>query len=383
MNDSARAIPRLALEHISIREVRNLECVELDAAPRLNVITGNNGQGKTSILEALYLLATSRSFRTGRLGDVIRHDAAHGSVRGRFREEQAGFDGGLVREQSCGLQHGKRVVRIDGEAPESLTHYATRSPVVVFEPRQLSLSTGPAAGRRTLLDRITLFQRPELAGHRARYSQALKARQSLLTQARGPALGAADELDAFETLLASHGAAITVARQAACETLEQQVSDAFGSIGDPSIELEVRYQPGGSEEQDRAREELAARRAADAQARRAGFGPHRDDLELRLDGHPARTVGSQGQHRAITLALKIAELDCIAAARGLQPILLLDDVSSELDPERTEALFAALARTDGQIFLTTTRPNLIVSVAVAAAERRDFRVEAGQLQQDS
>jgi DNA replication and repair protein RecF len=131
-------------------------------------------------------------------------------------------------------------------------------------------------------------------------------------------------------------------------------------------------------------EELALRelhdaRRIDAQRKRTGFGPHRDDIALSIDGHPARVVASQGQHRAVTLALKIAELDCIAQARGLLPILLLDDVSSELDPERSRALFNHLATTASQIFLTTTREDIILSAGTNASERRDFRVQGGRI----
>src|SRR5205823_11419973 len=113
-----------------------------------------------------------------------------------------------------------------------------------------------------------------------------------------------------------------------------------------------------------------------AQRRRTGFGPHRDDLALVLGGHDARVVASQGQHRALTLALKSAELECIARARGVQPILLLDDVSSELDADRSAALFEHLAATESQIFLTTTRRELIAG-REGQAERADFVVDGG------
>ncbi|MFT3773811.1 MAG: AAA family ATPase [Minicystis sp.] len=130
---------------------------------------------------------------------------------------------------------------------------------------------------------------------------------------------------------------------------------------------------------EEAREELRRHRRRDAHRPNAGFGPHRDDLDLRFDGRPVRVVASQGQHRALTLALKAAETSAIAAARGLEPILLLDDVSSELDPDWTAALFTFLSLAHGQIFLTTTRPELIVTPGLGAAERRDFLVEAGAI----
>jgi DNA replication and repair protein RecF len=372
------AAQQLLLEHITIRDVRNLAHVEIDPAPRLNVIAGNNGQGKTSILESLYLLGTSRSFRTSKLPELVRHGASCASVRGAFSERSGDRQTTVRRSQSAGLEGGRRVLRIDEEPPASLAHYATRSPLVVFDPSQMTLSTGPASGRRLLLDRVTLFTDVGLATHRSRYNRALKARQQLLAPF-GPPPGA-HELTAFEALLARHGAAITAARALASEQLTRELCGAFERIAQPGLVLEARYCPGGSADEAQALQELASRRSGDARRRRAGFGPHLDDLDIRIDGHPARTVGSQGQHRAITLALKMAELACIASARNLLPMFLLDDVSSELDPDRSQALLDYLATVRCQIFLTTTRRDLVVAPSVEGTERLDLWVQDGGVQ---
>jgi DNA replication and repair protein RecF len=366
---------RLSLDHLAIAQLRNLEAVTMEPAA-VNVITGNNGQGKTSILEAIYLLATSRSFRTSRLAELVRHEQRIGSVRGRLTEHDPEL--ALSREQSVGLDRGRRTVRLDGKAPPSLTTYATRSPVVVFDPQQMTLSTGPAAQRRTLLDRVTLFTHPSVAVDRARYAKALKERQRLLAD-RFPKVDDVPELDAYESLLAQHGAAMTTARAAAARLLSEALVTAFAKIAAPDLNLKAAYAPGGSSETEVALRELRDGRVGDARSRRARFGPHRDDLSLEIDQHPVRIVASQGQHRAITLALKTAELDLIARARGVHPLLLLDDVSSELDADRTVALFDHLASTHSQIFLTTTRRDLIITPRTTAGERRDWLVVAGAL----
>ncbi len=378
---SAEPLP-LTLDHLVVTQLRNLSRVELELGCRLNVITGNNGQGKTSILEAVYLLATSRSFRTARLSEVVQLEAEVGNVRGRFVEHWP--NGSLARQQSVGLLGAnrgaqRRTCRIDDAPPSSLSHYATRSPVVVFDPAQMTLSTGAAAGRRTLLDRVTLFTEPSVANHRSRYTRALRERQQLLRDHRGQ-LAQSSELDAYERLMAEHGAAMTTARRKASQRLTEEMTDAFVGIAAPDVELEGTYQPGGSEDVDEACAELQRNRPSDAQRKRTAFGPHRDDLELRINGQPARVVGSQGQHRAITLALKIAELRCIADARGVLPLLLLDDVSSELDSDRLAALFDHLAITDSQILLTTTRQDLIVSGRISGDDRRDFIIRSGAVE---
>lgn len=369
-------LPSLLLERLSVRDLRNLARVDIEPAPRLNVIAGNNGQGKTSLLEAIYFAATSRSFRTARAAELVRHGESVASARARFVERHGDL-APLAREQTAAVEHKRCVVRIDGNRPPSLASFATRSPVVAFHPDELALSTGPAGGRRTLLDRLALFMAPQSADHRARYARALRARHELLHRGLGAAGQASAELDAFEELCAVHGAAVTRAREAAVAALAPELAQAFTRIAAPELTLVARYAAGGSTDPEATREALRDQRRRDAHRPTAGFGPHRDDLALELDGHPARIVASQGQHRALTLALKAAESAAIAAVRGVEPILLLDDVSSELDPDRTAALFVFLGMSRGQVFLTTTRRDLIVTPGVPTAERRDFHVDGG------
>jgi DNA replication and repair protein RecF len=362
------------LERLSVRHLRNLGRVDFEPAPRVNVVGGNNGQGKTSLLEAIYLACTSKSFRTSRPAELVQHGQDVASTRARLVDlDDDDARPPIAREQTVAIA-GRRVsVRLDGNRPGSLAEFATRSPVVAFHPDELALSTGPAQGRRTLLDRLALFMSPTSADHRARYQRALRSRHVAL---RRPSPDEAEIL-VFERLAAHHGAALTRARAAAAAALLVELLPAFARIAAPGLVLDARYAPGGSPEVDEALDELARHRARDAHRPTAGFGPHRDDLALLLDGHAARAVASQGQHRALTLALKAAETASVAAVRGVEPVLLLDDVSSELDPDRTEALFTFLGLTRGQLFLTTTRRELIVTPGVDAADRRDFDVVDG------
>jgi DNA replication and repair protein RecF len=395
--DEAAAAPKpasLFLEHLAVREFRNLERVDIEPATRVNVITGNNGQGKTSLLEAIYFAATSRSFRTHRVAELVRHGAAVTSVKARFTEHAEAL-APLSREQTAAIEGKTCLVRIDGNRPQSHARFATRSPVVAFHPEELALSTGPAGLRRRLLDRIALFMDPASAEHRARYQHALRARQELLHKRSGSASRAATsgggsdggsgneesaEVDAFEELCARHGAMVTRSRAQAADALAGELRVAFSQIAAPDLRLDIQFEPGGSADVEQARGELRRQRNRDAYRQTAGFGPHRDELALLFDSRPARLVGSQGQHRALTLALKAAEAATVAAVRGLEPILLLDDVSSELDPDRTAALFRFLGLARGQIFLTTTRRDLIVTPGVDRNSRRDFRIERGLIE---
>jgi DNA replication and repair protein RecF len=376
------ATPSLLLQQLSVRDFRNIARLDIEPAPRMNIVSGSNGHGKTSLLEAIYFAATSRSFRTHRGGELVRHGAKVASVRARFEERKDALPP-LSREQTAAVEGKSCVVKVDGNRPQSLASFATRSPVVVFHPDEIALSTGPASLRRKLLDRIALFMDPASADRRARYAHAMRARQELLHKRRAHASSSAaeasSEVEAFEALCAKHGAEVTQARQRAAEALTAELTIAFAQIAAPDLTLEAKLDLGGSPDAGEALAELSRQRNRDAHRPSPGFGPHRDDLVLLLDGHPARLVGSQGQHRALTLAMKAAEAATVAEVRGLEPILLLDDVSSELDPERTTALFRFLALSRGQIFLTTTRPELIVTPGIDRNSRIDFRIDRGAL----
>ncbi len=367
----------LRLSKLVVTDVRNLATLSLEPAAAVNVISGNNGVGKTTILEAIYFAATSRSFRTSRLHELVRHGHAGAGVRARFTEEWP--SGPLHREQAATIVGKKRTLRLDEEEPSSVADYAMRSPVVLFEPTQLALTAGPASERRTLLDRVTFYTEPSVVGHRARHARAMKERSRLLMDRTR--LEHRPELDAFESILAEHGAAITAARARAVAALAPAVLDAFERIAAHGLALDLSYVPGGSADANVLRERLFASRRTDAQTRRASVGPQCDELLLTLDGHPARVVASQGQHRAMTLALKSAELAVVGAARGVHPLLLLDDVSSELDAERTAALFSLLSMTESQLFLTTTRRELIVTEVGSRSERRDFELQGGAVRE--
>jgi DNA replication and repair protein RecF len=357
----------LAIQSIALRHFRNIASADLTDLARFSVFSGNNGQGKTSVLEAAYLVCTTKSFRTAKLGEIVRHGEPVASVRAKIAE---GHD---AREQVIGLRGGTRTVTLGGKRPSSLASYAVLSPAVVFHPGEMVLSSGPASKRRTLLDRIALFVDPTSLDHLGRYAIALRSRQKLL-ETRG---AEAKELEGFERIIASHGAAISRIRREACARIASELQTSFPRITAEQRVLEARYEPGGPEAESELQSALLAQRERDKHRGSASSGPHRDDLLLRLGGYDVRIDASQGEHRAVTLALKLAELACIASARGVHPVLLLDDVSSELDLARTALLFEFLRQTPGQILLTTTRPELIDTSGLDARERRDFHLREG------
>lgn len=357
----------LLVESVQIRGFRNLEAVDVALGPRFNVVSGDNGQGKTNLLEAIYVLATSKSFRSSKMTDVVGFDADLASLRGRIVED------GDARVQSVGLRAGARLVKVDDKRPPTLAAYAVRTPIVVFHPGEISLSMGASTERRRLLDRTALYLAPPSMEALESYGRAQRARQRTL-ETRGVS---APELAEWETLCVRHGLAVMEHRARAAELLSAGALEAFARIAAPDLSLAASYAPGAPRTEEAYREELERRRPSDLRRGSAGVGPHRDDLALAISGHPVRGIASQGQHRAVTLALKSAEIQVIGGARGVRPVLLLDDVSSELDRDRTAALFSFLRDQDGQVLLTTTRPELIDTGRESA--RVDFTIRAGAI----
>lgn len=360
----------LLVSRLELRDFRNIGGLAITPAPRFNVIAGDNGQGKTSLLEALYCVATSRSFRTDRFKELRRDGAAFARVDAELTEETE------VRAQRVTISDGGRAVFCNGARPERLSEYATKTPVVIFHPGDLDLTMGGAATRRDLLDRVGMFTDPTAADDRRRYRQVLRERQTVL-ESRGER---APELEAYETLIARHGAGLTRSRAQAAEALALDAVPGFRRLCASELGFEMRYKPGGDVDEAKIMEELAARRSSDRRRHMATFGPHKDDLELFIDGRPARKHASQGQHRILTLTLKLAELAAIRSARGAHPILLLDDVSSELDPTRIGAVYDFLRGSQSQVFVTTTRPELFHTPGAGVLDRQDYRLKAGALE---
>jgi len=370
------------LDRLWLTDFRSYHSAELSPAPEgLTVVVGANGQGKTNLLEAIAWLATLSSFR-GAPNDALVRDGAERAVV-RAEAEREGRQ--LLLEAEVPARGGRVRVQVNRQPLVRSRELLGSLRVSVFSPDDLGLVKEGPEGRRRLLD-------DALASVGARYrslqddmARVLKQRGALLKQAQSFPLPRAaraqdsrlDEsteltLDVFDARLATVGAALATTRRNLVVRLAPVVVDAYDRLAGRASEVTLAYEAAwGHDEADLAAA-LAAARPDDVRRGVCTVGPHRDELDLRIGGLPARTHASQGEQRTLALALRLAVHQVVSDVSGSAPVLLLDDVFSELDPARTEALVASLPA--GQALLTTAG-EIPAGVTAAAI----VRVEAGRL----
>lgn len=360
------------VERLTASGVRNLEPLQLEPRARFNVFVGNNGQGKTNLLESIYVVSTLRSFRTTRLGELLAFGADKAILGARVNKQD------LTRSYGVEIQSGSRRVQIDGRPIRPIARYFGGFNVVVFTPEDLALPRGSPSDRRRFLDRAVFNRSADHLSAIQDYDKTLKQRNAVLKQAsQGMPRSQVDELLAvYDRQLAAHGKAVSLARSEYVAAIRPGVVAAFAAISRSDLSIDVRYVSKTAELATEAIEaHLRETRTRDIATETTQSGPHRDDLCFEFEAHPAGGFASQGQLRALMLAWKTAELSLLSARHGDLPILLLDDVSSELDPDRNEYLFDHLANQAGQCFITTTSEHHVL----LRRDRADYRIENGRI----
>lgn len=361
---SAHALSAVRLLHLELQSFRNLAHVALTPGSGITVVVGDNGQGKTNLLEALYFLCTLKPLRAGRLKELVRFGEPKAEVTGRF------LLGGAEREVSVTVEGGTRQARVDGKKAASLESYFGGVSVVAFTPDDLAVVKGSPEARRMFLDRAVFNRFPAYLAESRSYARALKGRNTLLREQAPRSLR-----EAFDETLARHGARLWMRRRALVDELSPRATRAFSSIGRSEGAAQFGYRPRGlpdaldfdaADEAALAQallEGLAVRETTDLERGFTSVGPHADDLKLQLAGRSARAYASQGQQRAMVIAWKVAEIENLEENGGVRPMLLLDDVSSELDPERNAYLMRYVSQSGAQTVLTTTDAALVQAAA--------------------
>jgi len=358
----------LRLEALTLSGVRNLQPLTFEPGPRFNVVFGDNGAGKSNLLEAIAYLASLRSFRGAAKEDIIASGQETASMVAKVSAEP------LSREYRIQMHRERpRSIVVDGKRPSSLGAYYTTLQLVLFHPADVELAIGGPTHRRAFLDRMLEQLDAGYARLLAEYDKALRSRNRLLKSERPDARS----ITAYDAMLASHGARVGAARARLVADLAPLAEAHFAEITDHGLPLSLSYAARHEPDAESLAKALRDSYAKDLARGFTGVGPHGDDLRIGVFESLAKHHASQGQHRAIVLALKVAELLVLGQRTGRVPILLLDDVSSELDRTRNRRLFGLLSRLGGQVFLTTTHREFIL----LDEARADFKVERGTIEQ--
>ncbi len=349
---------------VEARPLRSLEDVQVEPTTGITSLVGPNGIGKTNLLEALYFGLTGRSFRTSDRRELIPFGAALARAEVVISAE----DGTRRRLlASVSRAEGRRHL-LDGSPADPATLVRHRPPVAVFSPDRLTLVKGPPAERRAHLDLFVAARWPSRSELRQRYGQVLAQRNALLSRVSA-GYAAAGELEVWDASLAEAAAPLIAARAEAVEELARAFAEAASDLGLKG-DASLTYAPRATGSPADLREGLSQRREADLKLGRCSWGPHLDELKISLDGRSLRRYGSQGQQRAALLALLFAERDALLEARRVAPLMLLDDVMSELDPERRERLVERLQR-GGQALITAADEESVPAAAVDGVVRME------------
>ena len=341
-----RYFPRVHLAHLRLRDFRNYARLDADFAPGFHLLLGDNAQGKTNILEAIYLLATLRSFRGVGGAQMIRH-----GQRGYFVGTK--IVGAGEREIKMFWSTRERNLSLDGRAVKKLSDYLGALRAVVFCTEDVQLVKGAARARRRFLDLLLAQSNPVYLPLLQRYMRAVRARNALLRHR------SADEaaLDSFSQEMVKSGEEIIRLRRELVPKFSPLARLACRRISNDAEELRIEYRP--SVKNDFA-VELAQSRARERTFRATLIGPHRDDLQLLLNEKSAAQFGSEGQKRTLAIALKMAQAEFLGGVHGSAPVLLIDDVMGELDVKRRSGFLPLLEqarKTSGQVFMTATEEN--------------------------
>ena len=367
----------MRISRLHLEQFRNIESLSVFPCETVNIIYGDNAQGKTNLLEAIWLLSGAKSFRGAKDADLIRFGERRALIESDF------FCSG--RQQTSKIQlEGKKTAWLNDIRQDSITAFAGIFTTVVFSPSHLGLVKDGPAGRRKFLDTSICQITPRYIGMIGQYQRILLQRNTLLKDI-SYASALLDTLDIWDEKLSALGGVIIRMRMEYTRRLQKEAEDIYKGISMERESFSLDYRPfelpvqEGQTQREISSlllEKMMQNRSEDLRSGSTGIGPHRDDLEISINGRSVRSFGSQGQQRSSVLALKLAESRCIGDILGERPVILLDEVMSELDQNRREYLLNHL--TGSQIFITCCDKGYFSRLEGG----RVFRMEHGQLEQE-
>ncbi len=360
----------MKLCNIHIENFRNISNAEMIPGDGINIIYGENAQGKTNILEAVWLLGGIKSFRGSKDSELIEFNKDKAHIGAEFDSQ------GRMQTAEITIQN-QRAASLNGVSISS-SELSEAFQSVVFAPMHLMLIKDGPQARRKFIDQAISQIMPRYQATIREYGRAVKQRNTVLRDIRWHA-ELMDMLDAFEDKISRSGARLIRLRTKYTSKLSVYVQDIYNGLSSGRESIDIKYEPEieCSDFTDEAkiyaslRESLISSRDEDIATATTSVGPHRDDLVIDINGVPARTFGSQGQQRSAALALKLAEASMIKESFGEQPIALLDDVMSELDESRQDYILNHIR--GWQVFITCCDPSQVMRMS----EGRRFEIKNG------
>ena len=362
----------MQITRIRLQDFRNYKDQEAEFHPQVNLIAGDNAQGKTNLLESIYVASLGRSFRTPKDKEMIRFDRGFSVLRAAFDGEE-----GERQVEIRLLREGKKEIRVDKVRVERLSDMMDRFYVVVFSPEDLKIVKEEPEKRRNFIDRELCRLSLSYLHHLVAYKKTLMQRNALLRTGNPDR----DSLGVWDDALAGYGAQIIHRRENFLRDISRISSDIHSQITQGKETLDLSYLPSVSpaDEPEETKRRLMSRllqtRGADLRQGSTSAGPHKDDVQIDINGVQARAFGSQGQQRTAALSMKLAEIRLIEIEKGEKPVLLLDDVLSELDHDRQKYLIRSLS--GSQLFITAAE--LSEELLGSLPQGFSFAVEQGKI----
>jgi len=341
------------LVELKTYQFRNLEDQTIHFEDGVNVIIGNNGQGKTNVLEAISILSSVRSFRSSKLAEAIRWNQSEASIFGTIKS-----DSEIKTSLGVALDKKTKKAYINDAQVKSAEDFIGTLVCVTFTPDDLELVKGGPSERRRFLDKALAFLDRKIIRALSSYNAALRSKNVLLRNSFGqPRDVLFEQLDSWNKVMAKHGAQIEAARRVLAKNLSDKAAKLYSSFSPESESFELSLKSAGIKKEVSEYlllEEITEAREREVAQGRSLVGPHRDDLLISLSGIDSRAFASQGQTRSIVLAIKLALIEEIQNVRHEAPIILLDDVDSELDESRRRSFFEAIMSHGRQVIITAT-----------------------------
>ena len=360
----------MKVTELELSHFRNIDKMHLHFGDNVNIIYGENAQGKTNILEALWLFTGMKSFRSSKDAEQIQFEHEKATVKVSFSENALEQTASILFEE-------KKSVFLNEIKVNSVSALSEKYHAVIFSPEHLSLIKGGPQQRRLFCDNALCQIKPGFAQYLSKYKKNLVQRNAILKDYK---YNTSTEmmLDVFEENLAQLGTQIILQRKKYLEALQTQATNIYNGIAGGKEKLQIKYHCCIESESEATIKEsflsaLKKNRSEDVQTLTTSVGPHRDDIEIIINGISARKFGSQGQQRSAVLALKLGEANVLGKKTGQQPIALLDDVMSELDEIRQDYILHHIE--DWQVFITCCDPHTILRLK----EGKTFHIQQGNV----